>query len=165
MLPTDQMWLRLARCSTFPVTNYAELRSMHRGRYAKLYIATHNGHTPAPRAPRKRSFAGDPVGRGRRPAIDAAPNDIKCEQRPSQSRRSPSINELAASLLDVLPQLSWMRRAPKVSSSASTHARRVDPARSSTGLASGERGLGQQQQVGDFLRCAAPMSYPCTGQT
>jgi len=75
-------------------------------------------------------FAGDPVGRGRRPAIDAAPNDIKCEQRPSQSRRSPSINELDASLLDVLPQLAWMRRAPKVSSSASTRARRVDPARS-----------------------------------
>jgi len=48
--------------------------------------------------------------------------------------RRPLINELLdeldASLLDVLPQISWMRRAPKVSSSASTHALRVVPARS-----------------------------------
>jgi len=49
---------------------------------------------------------------------------------------------------------------PKVSSSASTHARRADPTRSSTGLASAARGLVQQQQVGEFLRCAAAMSYP-----
>jgi len=34
-----------------------------------------------------------------------------------------------------------------------------------TGLSSGERGLGQPQQVGDFLRCAAPIFYPYAGQT
>ena len=58
-----------------------------------------------------------------------------------------------------------MRRAPTVSFGAATNTLRVDPARSSTGLAGGRRGLGQRQQVGNVLRCVAPMSYPCGGET
>ena len=81
--------------------------------------------------------------------------DLNRQRRPIES-----LNKRTLKRFMLRPQRSWMRRAPQVSSSASTHALRVDPERSSTGLASGVRGLGQQQQVGDFLRCAAPMSYP-----
>ena len=87
---------------------------------------------------RKRSFAGEAIEGGRRPAIDAGPADIKARNN----------------------RLSSKRRAPRVSSSASTRTLREGPARSSPWLA-----LGQQHQVGDFLRYAALMSYPYAGET
>lgn len=73
-------------------------------------------------------FAGDAIQGRRRPAIDAAPADIKAS------------NNRPASTL----------RAPWVPFSASTHTLLEDSARSSTWLA-----LGQPHQVGDFLRLGA----------
>jgi len=125
-------------------------------RLSRIALAENSTVRPSrtPSAPRE----------ARRPAIDAAPADIKAsndhrkvdERRRSMSWTHPCLpcslsSPGCARVEGLLQRLSAALRA--------------DPARSSTGLASGERGLGQQQQVGDFLRCAAPIFYPYAGQT